>query len=414
MLPKSFYMENRRALYEALPEGSILVLMAGRAPRRSADQMYDFFANRNFVYLTGMEEENLMLMAVKRDGAVEETIYLQQPDAMRERWTGRRIHAEDVPEKYGLALCGYVESAWDDLARLASEANMLWLDFDGEEPEEAPLAVRTFAERVRKQLPTLELRDAWPLLRDMRTIKKPCEIEAMRRAAEVTQAGILAMMDATRPDMWEYQLKAEFDYALAQRGVLTPAFPSIVCAGENNFCIHYYDYTGPVRDGDMVLCDVGAWWDGECNDVSRTWPANGKFSPRQEALYRCLLETSDHMFSIIRPGMPMDSVDKLAREYCFTKLRALGLIDDIKDIRRLMWHDGAHHVGLDVHDVVNYGWETAPGMVFCVDIGVYCEEWGIGFRLEDNCLVTETGCENLTAAIPRTVEEIEAVLAGNA
>ena len=411
MLPKSFHMENRKALYGMLPEDSVLVLMAGRAPRQSADQMYGFFANRNFVYLTGMEEENLVLMAVKRRGTVTETIYLQQPDPMKERWTGRRIHAEDVPEKYGFARCGYVESVWDDLARLSGEVNALWLDFDGEEADGVPEAVRAFAQRVREQLPELELRDAWPLLRDMRTIKKPCEIEAMRKAAVITREGILAMMNATRPGMREYQLKAEFDYALAQRGVLTPAFPSIVCAGKNNFCIHYYDYTGEVRDGDMVLCDVGAWWDNECNDVSRTWPANGRFNSRQAALYRCILDTSDYMFSIIRPGMPMDSVDKLAREYCFTKLKALGLIDDMADIRRLMWHDGAHHVGFDVHDVVNYSRETAPGMVFCVDVGVYCEEWGIGFRLEDNCLVTETGCENLTAAIPRTIEEIEAILA---
>lgn len=411
MLPKTFHMDNRRALYGALPEGSILVLLAGRALRRSADQMYDFFANRNFVYLTGMEEENLALMAVKRAGEVEETIYLQQPDPMKERWTGRRIHAGDVPEKYGFDRCGYVESVWEELARAAGEAKTLWLDFDGVEPDAVPQAVREFAREARRRLPGLEVKDVWPLLRDMRTIKKPCEIEAMRRAAEITRAGILAMMKATRPGMMEYQLKAEFDYALAQRGVLTPGFPSIVCSGENNFCIHYYDYTGEVRDGDMVLSDVGAWWDNECNDVSRTWPANGRFSPRQAALYRCILETSDHMFSIIRPGMPMDSVDELAREYCFAKLRDLGLIDDMKDIRKLMWHNGAHHVGYDVHDVVDYSRETAPGMVFCVDIGVYCEEWGIGFRLEDNCLVTENGCENLTAAIPRTIEEIEAVLA---
>lgn len=413
MLPRSFHRGNRQELYAKLPENSAIVLFAGEAPRRSADQKYGFFANRNFVYLTGMEEEHLIFLAVKQDGTVTETIYLQQPDPMAERWTGKRIHAEDVPEAYGLTRCRYVESFWSDLSRLAGGGTLetLWLDFDKENPDDPPDLVRRFARKVQEELPYLSLRSAHPLLRDIRTIKKACEIEAMRQAAEVTRAGILAMMRTSRPGMMEYQLKAEFDYTLAQHGVLTPAFPSIICSGKNNFCIHYYDYTGQLHDGDMVLCDVGAWRDNECNDVSRTWPVNGKFTQRQRALYQCAYNTSEHMFSIIRPGMPMDSVDQLAREYCFTQLKALGLIDDIKDIRKLMWHGGAHHVGFDVHDVVDYSRETTPGMVFCVDIGIYCEEWGIGFRLEDNCLVTETGCENLTASIPRTIEEIEAILA---
>lgn len=412
MLPKSFYEENRRQLLDMLPTNSVAVLFAGRAPRQSADAYYPFFANRNFLYLTGMEEENLIYLAVKRGEAVEEHIYLQQEDPMQERWFGRRIHAVDVPERYGFADCRYVEDFESDFDRLANSGTLekLWIDFDRDQPDEQPNTAWQFALRAAGAWPWLRQDDLHPLLRTIRTIKKPCEIEAMRRAVPITRAGIEAMMTACRPGMKEYELKAEFDYALAKRGVLTPAFPSIICSGQNNFCIHYYDYTGTVADGDMVLNDVGAWQDYECNDVSRTWPANGKFSPRQKALYQCIYNTSQHMFSIIRPGMPMRSVDELAREYCFGQLKELGIIDDFRDIRKIMWHDGAHHIGFDVHDVIDYSRLTEPGMVFCVDIGLYYEPWGIGFRLEDNCLVTETGCENLTASIPRTIEEIEAFM----
>lgn len=416
MLPITFYRQNRQELYAKLPEGSALVLFAGCAPRQSADAYYPFFTNRNFLYLTGMEEENLVFLAVKRGDEVRETVFLQQADPMKERWTGRRIHAEDVPEAYGITECSDVERFAGAFDRLAAGGTIqtLWLDFDREEPDEAPNAALLFARKAGDAYPYLSICNVHPLLRDLRTIKKPCEIEAMRRAVTVTRAGIVRMMRACRPGMMEYELKAEFDYALAKHGVLTPAFPSIISSGKNNFCIHYYDYTGEVHDGDMVLNDVGAWWDHECNDVSRAWPVNGVFNERQKALYQCIYETSEHMFSIIRPGMPMDSIDELARKFCFEKLRALGLLDDFRDIRKIMWHNGAHHVGFDVHDVVDYNHETAPGMVFCVDIGVYVEDWGIGFRLEDNCLVTETGCENLTRSIPRTVEEIEAIMAGRA
>lgn len=412
MLPKSFYQENRCQLLDMLPDHSAAVFFAGTAPRQSADAYYPFFANRNFLYLTGMEEENLIYLAVKQGEKVEESIYLQPADVMQERWFGRRIHAEDVPERYGFTDCRYVEGFESDFDRLASSGKLeqLWIDFD-REPGEQPNTAWQFANRAADRWPWLRQQNLHPLMRTIRTIKKPCEIDAMRRAVPITKAGIEAMMTVCRPGMKEYELKASFDYALAKRGVLTPAFPSIICSGQNNFCIHYYDYTGTVADGDMVLNDVGAWQDYECNDVSRTWPANGKFNDRQKALYQCIYNTSQHMFSIIRPGMPMRSVDELAREYCFEQLKALGIIDDFRDIRKIMWHDGAHHIGFDVHDVIDYSRLTEPGMVFCVDIGVYYEPWGIGFRLEDNCLVTEDGCENLTASIPRTVEEIEAFMA---
>jgi len=160
----------------------------------------------------------------------------------------------------------------------------------------------------------------------------------------------------------------------------------------------------------MVLNDVGAQWDGHITDVSRGWPCNGRFTEKQKLLYECALETSNHMFSIIRPGMKMADVDRTIRTYNAECLRDAGVLQDVKDVGTYMWHGGAHHVGYDVHDVIASPELIAPGMVFCVDVGIYHEEWGIGFRLEDNCLVTENGCENLSAAIPRTIEDIEAVM----
>ena len=244
-----------------------------------------------------------------------------------------------------------------------------------------------------------------------RTIKKPCEIAAMRKAETITKAGIEAMMRASRPGMYEYEYKAEYDHALTSRGVLEPAFTSIIAAGENNFCIHYYSYTGQAKDGDLVLNDVGAAWDGMCTDVSRSWPCNGKFSEKQRQLYECAYRTSEHMFATIRPGMPMAEVDRECHRYCGELLREIGLLGQDEAPEKYMWHGGAHHVGYDVHDQVDMTRPVAAGMVFCVDVGIYVEEWGIGFRLEDNCLVTEDGCENLSAAIPRSIADIEAFMA---
>ena len=160
----------------------------------------------------------------------------------------------------------------------------------------------------------------------------------------------------------------------------------------------------------MILNDVGAQHDGHIADVSRGWPCNGRYSERQRILYECALATSNHMFEIIRPGMLMADVDKTIRSYNAERLKDAGVLKDVKDVGTLMWHGGAHHIGYDVHDVIALPERVAPGMAFCVDVGIYHEEWGIGFRLEDNCLVTEDGCENLSVVTPRTIEDIEDVM----
>jgi Xaa-Pro aminopeptidase len=160
----------------------------------------------------------------------------------------------------------------------------------------------------------------------------------------------------------------------------------------------------------MILNDVGVMWDFLITDVSRSWPCNGRFSDKQKLLYECALATSDYIFSIVKPGMRMDAVDATIKEYNAQLLKDAGVLDDVSNIRKYMWHGGAHHIGFDVHDVVETPEFIAPDMVFCIDVGIYHEEWGIGFRLEDNCLITEDGCENLSAGIPRRIEDIEAVM----
>lgn len=408
-----FHTQNRKTLLEALPEGSAAVLFSGHAPRQSADAFYPFFCSRNFLYLTGVDFHDLVLTLVKTAHGVSETLYILPHDPMKERWTGRRPTGDEARLASGIEDIRDVARFPEDFHKLAlsGEVDSLWLDLFTLDPQEEPGEVHRFAQHCARVYPQLQVKNLLPQLRRQRTFKKPCEIEAMRKAVTITREGILAMMRASRPGMYEYEYKAAFDYALTTHGVLAPAFHSIISAGKNNFCIHYDSYTGQAQDGDMVLNDVGACWDSEVNDVSRGWPCNGKYTREQAALYRCAYNTSEYMFSIIKPGMPMASVDQTARKFCYEQLKAIGKLKNYDEIGKYMWHGGAHHIGYDVHDVVDMTHPVAPGMVFCVDIGIYDEESGIGFRVEDNCLVTATGCENLTRSIPKKLEDIEDVMA---
>lgn len=409
---KEFYQENRKTLYENVEKNSLIILFSGHAPKRSNDENYEFYANRNFLYLTNVEQENTALMTAVYEDTEEEYLYILPPDKMAERWTGRRLKPVEIEGLSGIQNTRYVDTFLNYLGIYlrARGIETVYLDFDKLDSEEADTESYRLARYIQKEFPYVQMKNLQEQLRAQRTIKKPCEIEALRKAEEITGEAIVAMMKASKAGMYEYQYKAEFDYVLAQHGVLMSGFPSIISAGENNFCIHYYDYRGQAKDGDMILNDVGARWNHEINDVSRGWPCNGKFSDKQKLLYQCAYNTSEYMFSILKPGIPMQDVDRMIREYCYEELRKAGVCESYDEIGTYMWHGGAHHIGFDVHDVVSRNIKTAPGMVFCVDVGIYHEEWGIGFRLEDNCLITEDGCENLSAAIPRTIEEIEEIM----
>ena len=412
-MKKEFYQGNREKLYKQMKENSLLVVFSGTEVRKTNDEFYPFYTNRNFLYLTGLDQKELAFIACKDSlGSITEKVFILPPDMMAERWNGTRLKPDEVSELSGIAHIGYTSSFETELHRLATSGNYahLYLDLFRVSPSDRDEPAHLLLKRAASDYPYLAIENANILIRRLRTIKQPCELEAMRKAEEITCAGITSMMKASKPGMYEYQYKAIFDYTLGQYGPQGPGFPSIISAGKNNFCIHYYEYTGQAHDGDMVLNDVGAQWENMIVDVSRGWPCNGRFSDRQKLLFECALATSNYMFSILRPGMPMSSVDAAIRRYNAERLKDAGVLRSLDDVGTYMWHGGAHHIGYDVHDAIERPEVLAPNMVFCVDVGIYHEEWGIGFRLEDNCLITESGCENLSAAIPRTVADIEAVM----
>ncbi|MBQ8162556.1 MAG: aminopeptidase P N-terminal domain-containing protein [Clostridia bacterium] len=418
-MEKTYYAGNRSRMYEQMQDHAMLVMFSGREVRKTNDEFYPFFADRNFVYLTGIEQKESVLLAVKEDGKVKETLFLLPKDAMAERWTGRRLSAEEAEAISGISDIRPADTfdtavhtilAGGHYSTRVQHLDRVYLDLYRADTTDRETPVHGFLRKCQTDYAFLTLGNANEILRKLRLIKQPCEIAATRKAETITRDGILACMRAARDGIWEYQLKARFDEALAMHSPDGPGFPSIISGGSNNFCIHYYCYRGQVHNGDMILNDVGAHWDHMITDVSRSYPCSGHFTDRQKLLYECALATSNHMFETVRPGMRMDDVDRTIRQYNAEMLKAAGVIRSTDEIGTYMWHGGAHHIGYDVHDAVARPEIIGPNMMFCIDVGIYHEAWGIGFRLEDNCLVTEDGCENLSAIIPRTVEDIEAAM----
>lgn len=412
-MDKTFHMINRRSIAAHMAAGDRMLFFSGEGVHKTADEDYPFFTNRNFLYLTGVNQARSVLLLHNQDGCVDERLFVLLPDLNREVWTGRRYTQDELEEISGIEQIEDIDRLGRVLdEQLASQpGGALWLCLDALSPERSFDIEREFAARIRSRHPHIEIKNSYPLVSARRKIKAPGEIDAVRRAIRITEAGIRRMMHTAAPGRMEYELEAAFNAELAAHGQRRTAFQSIISAGERNFYLHYATPLGRVADGDLILTDVGAVVDEYGADISRVFPANGRFSERQAQIYRVAYAANREIMAQVRPGVSFRMPNQVCRAVSYEGLKALGLLDDPADIGRYVWHGPTHHIGLDTHDVGGYEQPMAENMVFTVDAGIYVREWGIGLRIEDNVLVTADGCENLSASIPVEIEEIEAVMA---
>jgi len=394
-------------------DNDAMLFFSGEPVRKSADENFPFFTNRNFLYLTGIKQEQSALLLQKKGGLISDCLFVTKPDFEREIWTGRRFTDEELNEISGVEGVEDIKDLNRTLDELLSSQSIrtLWLCFDALAPERSFDLEREFAKHIQNRHPHIVIKNSYPLLATLRKIKAPEEIDAIRKAMQITEAGIRRMIQAAKPGMLEYELEAEFNAELAVHGQRRTAFPSIIAGGERIFYLHYTTPMSALSEDELILSDVGATYDEYCTDISRVFPANGQFSERQAQIYQIAYDANRAVMAQVRPGVFFPQLNRTCREVSFEGLKALRLLDDCPDIRRYVWHGAVHHVGLDTHDVGGYEEPMAENMVFTGDAGIYVREWGIGLRIEDNVLVTADGCENLSAAIPATIEDIENLMA---
>jgi Xaa-Pro aminopeptidase len=413
-MDQNFYKQNRERLLEQLRDNSLLVLFSGKLQRRTADDFYSFLANRNFVYLTGISMENFGYVAAKRDGQIIERLYIEEPDELKEAWTGRRMRVEEAQETSGIGTICFIDHLLVDLHQyfMKGPYRNVFVDLDVLSPDQPHTLEQQFAGKLRSDYPQVVIDSVYPILRKMRTYKSSDEIANIRKAVKLTGEGFVGMVTSCRPGMKEFELEAEFKYILAKAGCREPAFKPIVSAGQNNFYLHYDKPYGVIGSEDLVLCDIGAVVDGYCADISRVFPASGRFNNQQRAIYEAALAGVKAAQAVGKPGCTFDAFNQAAREVVQEHLARLGLVRKPEDLKKYMWHGLAHHIGLDVHDVGIYEVPMAQNMVFSLDVGIYVKEWNVGLRIEDDVVVTSTGMENLAevAGIPKEGDELEALL----
>jgi len=407
---KNFFVQNRSNLYKKLEEQSLLVLFAGKAPQKSADYDYEFVPNRNFYYLTGIDEPKIIFLAHKTGEKIEEYLFIEKSDPILEKWIGKSISKEDAEEVSGIKNIQFIEQFETFLSRLITtvETSNLYLDLERRELDTETTRAQQFASKINANYPYLQIKNAYPAICELRVYKNPEEIEKIKKAIDITHKGILNLMSNAKADMKEYQLEAYFDFTLKSEGVKHHAFHSIVASGQNGTVLHYENNDSIVEDGSLVLLDLGAQLENYNADISFTFPVNGKFSETQKTYYNVVLKALKETTQLIKPGIPFAKLNEHTKKILAEECIKVGLIKEATEISKYYYHGVSHFLGLDTHDVGSYkDLMLKPGMVLTVEPGLYIEEEAIGIRIEDDVLVTEDGHEVLSKDIIRTVEEIE-------
>ena len=413
---------------------SVAVFASAHDIRRNQDSDFEFRQDSDFYYLTGLNEPDCVAVLAPEHPQHKYILFVRPRVKEEEIWTGIRAGVEGAINKYGADAAYDIKLLDKVLPQYLKGADTLYYRFGQNARFDLKLinTIKHLRERVRygDYGPTTII-DPVAQVHEMRLRKSAEDIASMRRAAAISAAGHVAAMKHCQPGMYEYELEALVEYVFRSQGALGTAYPSIVGSGFNTTILHYNTNNDRIKDGDMVLIDAGAEYDLFAGDITRSFPANGKFTKAQQAVYEVVLAANKAVIAMVKPGESFMKLHEKSVEVVTDGLLAIGLLSgDRKDLienkgyfKFFMQRTG-HWLGLDVHDVGRYKIEDdwrklEAGMAFTVEPGVYIaagtegvpeEFYNIGIRIEDDVVVTETGCEVLTSGVPKEVSEIEALM----
>lgn len=413
-MKKEVYIRNRARLLEKLDDNSIAILFAGNAPKKTGDEFYQYTPNRNFYYLTGIQEENHVVVLNKFNNVISEKLFLKEIDLEKEMWNGKTLRDTEGKEISGIENVSYMNELkgyLNSLIKGADEVN-LYLDLDRQNLDEEDSKANIFAKEISDKYPQIVIKNISSKITPLRMIKSSEEIEEMKKAIDITIEGVHSLMKNAKAGMKEYELEAYFDFNCKVKGAKDLAFRTIAAAGKNATTLHYVENNCEIKNDDLILFDLGAQWNCYNADITRVFPVGGKFSERQKEVYEAVLRVNKAIINELKPGVVYQELNAKATDLIAEECINLGIIKDKSEVRKYYWHSIGHNLGLDTHDVEPQGRKFIfeEGMVFTVEPGIYISEEGIGIRIEDDVLITKDGCEVLTKGMIKEVSEIEAFM----
>ncbi|MFG3693760.1 Xaa-Pro aminopeptidase [Stutzerimonas stutzeri] len=437
-IPKAEYARRRKALMAEMEPNSIAILPAAPMYIRNRDVEHIYRQDSDFQYLSGFPEPEAVIALIPGREHGEYVLFCRERDPARELWDGLRAGQDGAVAEYGADDAFPIGDIDDILPGLIEGRSRVYYAIGSNQEFDHRLMewINTIRSKARQGAqPPNEFVALDHLLHDLRLYKSANEVKVMRAAAEISARAHVRAMQASRAGLYEYHLEAELDYEFRKGGAKMPAYGSIVAAGKNACILHYRENDAVLKDGDLVLIDAGCEIDCYASDITRTFPVSGRFSAEQKAIYELVLAANEEAFKHIAPGKHWNEAHEATVRVITAGLVDLGLLQgDVEDLiaseayKPFYMHRAGHWLGMDVHDVGDYKvggeWRVLePGMAMTVEPGIYiaadnqdvAKKWrGIGVRIEDDVVVTRTGCEILTGGVPKTVAEIEALMSAAA
>jgi Xaa-Pro aminopeptidase len=417
------FLENRQRFARRMKKNSIAIFNSNDELPVNGDAIYPFRQNTDLYWLTGIlqEESMLVLFPDNPDRKYREVLVLVRPNELKEKWDGKRLRKEEATALSGIQTIVWLDSLEGLLQPWIHLAETIYLNTNENDRKANLVPVRDYryAEEMRRRYPLHAYERSARIMKGLRAIKSKWEVEVLQQAIDITEKTFRRLLGFIRPGVWEYEIEAEIYHEFMRNRSAGPAYGSIIASGDRARILHYVSNNQQCLDGEMVLMDFGAEYGCYCADLTRTVPVNGKFSKRQKEVYNACLAIHNHSKGLLEPGISIvDYTEKVGDEATRQFLK-IGLLkkEDVKNedpenraYRKYLYHGISHHLGIDVHDLGTRTEPIQPGMVFTVEPGIYIEEEKMGVRIENNLWITKNGHVDLMKNIPIKAEEIEALM----
>ena len=419
-ISSEFFSQNRKNFGRKLLPGSVAIFNSNDEFPRNGDQYYPYRQNSDLFYLSGIDQEKSILMIAPDhpEPKNREILFLIETSEQIAIWNGHKFTKEEATQISGIKNVQWHSNFEFVLRDMFNWCQHIYLNTYEYPKFFSDLQSRDqrFARKLRKDFPAHQFQRSAPIITGLRMIKNDKEIELIQKAVDITEKAFRRMLNFAKPGVKEYEIQAEMEHEFVMNGANGSAFLPIIASGKNSCVLHYIENDNMCLDGDVVLFDFGAEYANYIADVSRTIPISGKFSPRQREVYELVLRVQKKAISQLHAGNTMEKYNDFVNHEMEEEMIVTGLFtrEDVKRqnpetplYKKYFMHGTAHHIGLDVHDVIDRHQPFKPGMVFTCEPGIYLREEGFGVRIENNILITENGPFDLTRNIPREVDEIE-------
>lgn len=422
-LDSTIFINNRKRFAAKMLPNSIAIFVSNNEWPSNGDAIHGFKQNSDLYWLTGVEQEDSMVILFPdcADKKYKEVLVLVRPNALKEKWDGKRLRATEATTISGIKTIVWLDSLDALLQSWIHLCDHIYLDSNENDRKASLVKTREyqFIDEMKTQYPLHQYQRAAKLMKELRGVKTAEEIVVVQKAIDITEHAFRRLLKFIQPGVTEYEIEAEIWHSFLRDRATGPAYGSIIASGDNARTLHYVANNAVCKDGELILMDFGAEYGGYNADLTRTVPVNGKFTARQKIVYNACLHLHNYAKSILKPGISIVNYTDKVGEEATKQFVKIGLLTkaDVKNedaenraYRKYLYHGISHHLGIDVHDL---GTRTEPikaGMLFTIEPGIYIEEEQMGIRIENNFWVTKSENIDLMKNIPITVEEIERLM----